>query len=157
MQVRCRQIYIEPGASFPFSSVAIKYLDGGISNLVVPSAQFVSEYGDDYRLVFNISAKQSLDENEVRGPTVFKKTKDVEYTLFLPFTVIIGHENAPKSALKFLFQGMYTVFDLLGIDAGKVRQQEESMIKHVCSEPAMFRGKVLESDVGPPIWTATRQ
>jgi hypothetical protein len=155
MEIRCHQIYIEPGVSFPFSSIAIKYLDGGISNLVVPSAQFVREYGDDYRLVFNISAKHSLEENEVRGPTVFKKTKDVEYTLFLPFTIIVGHESAPQTALKFLFQGMYAVFDLLGIDASKVREQEAAMIKHVCSEPAMFRGKVLESDTGPPVWNAT--
>jgi hypothetical protein len=156
MNIRCSQIYIEPGVNFPFSYIAIKYLDEGISDLVVPSARFIRNYGDDYRLVFNISAKRSLEENEIRGPTVFKRTKDVEYSVFLPFTVIVSREDAPQTALRFLFQGMYAVFDSLEIDAGRVREQEASMIEHVCSDPAMFRRKLLESDAGP-VWTVSRE
>jgi hypothetical protein len=140
--------------NFPFSHIAIKYLNEGISNLVDPSTQFVRECGEDYRLVFYISAKRALEENEIRGPAVFKKTKDVEYTLFLPFTVIDGSDYPPKAALQFLFQAMYAVFESFGIDTSRVVQAEESMIKHVCSDQAMFCGKVLESDAGP-VWTAT--
>jgi hypothetical protein len=154
MIIRCSQIYIEPGVNFPFSHIAIKYIDEGISDLVVPSAKFIHKYGDDYRLIFNISAKHSLEENEIRGPTVFKRTKDVEYSIFLPFTVIVSRADAPQTALKFLFQGIYAVFDSLEIDASRVREQEPSMIEHVCSDQAMFRGKLLESDAGP-VWTVS--
>jgi hypothetical protein len=157
MKILCGQIYIEPGVSFPFSSAAIRYLDEGLSGLVTPSDEFVRNYGSDFKLVFNISAKKSLEKYEVRGPTVFKRTKDVEYTLFLPFTVIVASQNPPYSALRFLFQGIYTVFHSLGIDASNVADKEESIIKHICSDPTMFRRKLLDSDKGPPIWTASQR
>lgn len=88
--------------------------------------------------MFRISAKQGIQNNEIKGPTVFKKTKDVEYTIFLPYDIIICHEDAPRHALRFLFKGMCDVFHVLEIDTAKIVNAEEGLIESICSDRTML-------------------
>jgi hypothetical protein len=90
---------------------------------------------------FKISAKKNLQENDVRGPGVYKKTKDVEYTVFLPFDVIAGHPDVSRHALRYLLSGVRAVFERLEIDAAKVAEKQEFLIEGICSDPTMFRAK----------------
>ena len=138
MKVWFGQIYIEPGVSFPFSHHFQRRLSQEVTALVKPSANFLKNYGEDFELMFRISAKKALHDNEIRGPTVFRKTKDVEYTLFLPFTVIMRHADAPKVALTFLLKGVCDVFDLLEIDKTKLIEKQASLIDGICSDPTML-------------------
>src|SRR5438132_14279232 len=98
MKVWFGQIYIGPGVSFPFSHHFQRRLSHEVTALVEPSEKFIKKFGREFELMFRISAKQKLKRNEIRGPTVFNKTRDVEYTIFLPFAVIIRHVDAPKLA-----------------------------------------------------------
>jgi hypothetical protein len=139
MQIHIGQIYIEQGAYFPFSHIFQRYISEEVSALVVPSKKFIAKYGNDYKLIFNVSAKHSLTENEIRGPTVFKKTKDVEYTIFLPFSVIMNEPRPPQEALNYIFRGVCAVFDQLGIDATQIRERQEHIVNHVCADSAMFQ------------------
>jgi hypothetical protein len=110
-----------------------------VTALVEPSAKFTNAYGRDFELTFNISAKQGLADNEIKGPTVFKKTKDVEYTVFLPFDVIIRQVDAPKHALTFLLKGVCDVFASLDIDNAKVLRKRQSLVEGICSDPTMLK------------------
>src|SRR5438128_660345 len=105
MKVHFGQIYIEPGVEFPFSHLFQRYLAKEVTALVVPSGKFIEKYGSDFELMFRISAKNGIQDNEIRGPTVFRKAKDVEYTVFLPFDIISGTHDVPHSALRFLLKG----------------------------------------------------
>ena len=98
MKVHFRQIYIEPGVTFPFSCDLQRRLAREVSALVEPSAKFLKKYGDDFELTFNVSAKSGIDANEIRGPSVFRRAKDVEYTIFLPFDLITRDSDVPVSA-----------------------------------------------------------
>lgn len=138
MQIHFGQIYIEQGAYFPFTCDFQRYISAEVSSSVVPSTAFITKYGDDYSLIFRISAKQSLYENEIRGPTVFKKTKDVEFTIFLPFEEIMHRAHPPSAALNWIFAGVYSVFDRLDIEAGTLRERQSFIIKHICSDSQMF-------------------
>lgn len=138
MDVYFGQIYIEPGAAFPFSHHFQSRLSEAVTGLVKPSTRFVKEYGRDFALTFNVSAKRAIGDNDIKGPTVFKKTKDVEYSVFLPFDVIKRDADVSKSALTFLFKGMCSVFESLDIDTRKVREQEEALIQQICADPMMF-------------------
>ena len=88
MNISVGQIYIEPGVNFPFSHLMQVWLGQQLSALASPTADFVNAYGIDFSLVIRISARKSLKANEIKGPTVFKRTKDVEYTIFLPYETI---------------------------------------------------------------------
>ena len=138
MEVHFSQVYIEPGVDFPFSWRFQRYFSQRITGLVAPSGKFIEDYGSDFSLVFNVSAKRTIQENEIRGPTVFRETKDVEYTVFVPFDVITGGSDVMKSALRFLMRGACSVFEGLEIDTSKIVEEEESIIHVVCSDPVMF-------------------
>jgi hypothetical protein len=138
MKVYFGQIYIEPGVKFPFSHHFQGRLSEEITALAEPSAEFIKKYGSDFDLIFNVSAKNTIQDNEIRGPTVFRKTKDVEYTVFLPFDVISRNPEVSKSALKYLLSGVCSVFKLLGIDTTQLVERQESMIENICSDPTMF-------------------
>lgn len=138
MRVWFGQIYIEPGVSFPFSHHFQRRLSDAITALVQPSPMFLKKFGSDFKLMFNVSAKKGIERNEIKGPTVFMKTKDVEYTVFLPFEVITSTAEVPKTALTFLLRGVCSVLESLDIDTATVMQQEQSLIEQICSDTAMF-------------------
>lgn len=138
MKVWFSQIYIEEGVNFPFSCHFQKRLSQMITGLVEPSAKFIEKYGRDFELMFRISAKHALLDNEIKGPAVFKKAKDVEYSVFLPFDLIIKHTDAPKVALIYLFKGVCHVFDLLEIDKAKLLKTQETLIDDICSDQTML-------------------
>jgi hypothetical protein len=138
MKIFFGQVYIIPGVKFPFSHHFQLRLSREITSIVVPSDKFMKKYGRDYELMFNISAKDTIEDNEIRGPTVFKKTKDVEYTIFLPFMPISRQPDVPRSALTFLFKGVYTVLESLEIDSKAIKSLQSSLIDSICSDPMMF-------------------
>jgi hypothetical protein len=138
MKVWFRQIYVEPGVNFPFSHLFQRRLSRDVTALVEPSAEFLRKYGSEFEMTFNVSAKQDLLDNEIRGPSVFKKTKDVEYTVFLPFDVIIRHADAPRHALRFLLKGVCNAFDRLEINKAKLLDTQDSLIEGICTDPTML-------------------
>ena len=138
MKVYFSQIYIRPGVSFPFSHNFQKCMSKEVTAVTVPSAMFIEKYGRDFDLIFRMSAKNSIRDNEIRGPTVFKKEKQIEYSIFLPYDVIANQPNPERSALEFLLSGVRCVFDLLGIDATKLVERQRSIAEKICSDPKMF-------------------
>src|SRR5687767_1993286 len=107
MQVHICLFPVEAGAEFPWNYRFQTYISEEVTSLVEPGPWFSAKYGDDWELIFNISARWSPNEDgtergeeltesaqaklaryrsftpeprrvEIRGPTVFKKDKDVE-------------------------------------------------------------------------------
>src|SRR3974377_1652345 len=143
MQISFTQVYIEGGVSFPFSHLFQHRLSEALSALAEPSALFLKHYGADLEFIFYISAKDGIQDNEIRGPTVFRKAKDVEYTVFLPFDVVMRHDDAPRYAVILLLKGICEVFDRLKIDKAPLLDKQESIIESICSDPTML---------GAPSW-----
>lgn len=141
MKVWFAQIYIEPGVSFPFSHLFQRYLSNEITALVQPSEKFLELYGRDFNLIFRISAKRGISSNEIKGPTVFKRAQDVEYTVFLPFDVINRATESGKAALELLLAGARCILESLDIDTSSILEKQKSLIAHICSDPAMFGRK----------------
>src|SRR4051812_3762329 len=138
MTIHFGQIYVQPGVSLPFTHRFQLRLSEAISALVEPSPAFAEKYGSDYELMFRISAKKGLHDNEVVGPTVFRKARDVEYTVFLPFDVITRSSEVPRTALRYLLEGVYSVFESLDIDSSRVVGAQESIVEGICSDPMML-------------------
>jgi hypothetical protein len=138
MKVPFSQVYIESGASFPFSVHFQRLLTKEITALVQPSPKMIESYGAVSQLVFNVSAKHQLEDNEICRPTFFKKTKDLEFTVFLPFDVIAAHTDAPKHALLFLLKGVCDVLEMLDISAAKLVDRRQELIDAICSDPTML-------------------
>jgi hypothetical protein len=139
MRISVSQIYIRPGVNFPFSHLFQRWISEELTAIVRPSDEFIRDFGNDFTLVFNLSAKADIHQNEIKGPTIFKETKDVEFTIFVPYDTIDKSGNSTARALRFFLDGTVNVFEALGIDANEVSKRMESMIQHVCSDASMIK------------------
>lgn len=121
MNIFVGQIYIRPGISFPFSIRFQRWLGDALSARVEISEQFCKAYGADFGLGLRISAKEEIDQPEIKGPTKFNRDKTVEFTIFLPHEGRNYHE--PKNSLVLLqrfLQAVGRVLEQLGLDASKI-------------------------------------
>lgn len=150
MNVILTQAYIEPGVKFPFSHVMQAFLDGELSALASPSAAFTKKYGPDFNLVLYLSAKRELTNTEIKGPGIYKKTRDIEYTLFLPFEKVIEQADMCRSALTFLCDGIREVFARVGIVAPEFDAAKQAeLIDHICGAPDMLDGAWPAARIDP--------
>jgi hypothetical protein len=184
MQVYITMFPIESGAYVPFNHVFQRYMYEQVTKLIAPSSWFAAKYGEDWKLIFRISARWSPDEDdtdrgvklsetaraslaryrsftsdplrvEVRGPTIFKKAKDVEYSIFLPFRHIVERGNPTVAALQHIFAGVYAVLEKMEFDTSTLRAEQDRIIKHVCSEPKMIDLKLASrTGIDPAVWGA---
>lgn len=139
MKVYFSQIYIEQGAELFFSTAFQQYLSHEVSSLVAVSEAFAREYSEDFDIIFRISAKRMIDLVEVRGPTMFRKSRDVEYTIFLPYDVLAISEEPHRMALHYLLTSVSDILDSLQIATSSLRNAEETIISNVITTPAMYQ------------------
>jgi len=138
MRICVTQIYIRVGVNFPFSHLFQKWLADALTQRVSPSDYFLNRYSAEYCLVFNVSAKAEIKAPEIVGPSVFKKTHDVEYTVFLPFDRDEDYERTGyRRVMAFLFEGIVAVLRGLRIDTSTVEQDMASLIEFAASDPIM--------------------
>jgi len=138
MKIYFGQIYIQVGISFPFNHLFQNFLGTKISELIKPSQKFITLYSDDYSFGIRISAKKELAINEIKGPTVYKKDKEVEFTIFLPYTPIMQKIEPNRSALEHLFDGVYVVLGKYEIDISYLKKEQDKVIDKILSSPEMF-------------------
>jgi hypothetical protein len=138
VKVSVTQIYIEPGVWFPFSHHMQRFLREQLSTLSGEASEFCKKYGNNFALTINISAKQQIASSQIKGPSVFRKTRDVEYTLFLPFDAIMTPLGGCRAAAEFLLDGVRTIFQKVGIEIAPLDEKRASIIEHLCSDPTML-------------------
>lgn len=138
MRVFFGQIYIEPGIKFPFSHELQKYLGTTATAMILSSSAFATRFGEDWDLIIRISAKTGLCETKIKGPSVFKKSKDVEFSIFLPFDVITKNLDPLLSALESLFVGIDIVLDSLEIKTINPLSQSREQIEKIRNDSSMF-------------------
>jgi hypothetical protein len=173
---------VEHGAYIPFNHIFQKYIAEQVTALVDPSPWFVAKYGEDWRLMFRISSNWSPDDEdmdravqlsdsekvklaryrsftleplrvELRGPTVYKKDQEVEYSIFLPFRLVIESEHPPATALEYIFAGVYTVLEKMQIDTSRLRTEQDRVVQHGCSDATMIDHNLASKiEVNPSLW-----
>lgn len=140
MKIHVSQFYLEAGAAYSLSYRFQIFVSEELTHRVEPSEKFVSEYGEDFELIFRVSAKSTLTAPEVKGPTVFKKDKDVEYSVFLPFDKAKPlDEGRYREVLALLLQAIVGVLDSLGMKINGLDQDANDIIDQIVKDPVMFR------------------
>jgi hypothetical protein len=139
MKLGFRQIYIRPGASLPFSHHMQHLLRDQLSAAEGDAEEFVRRHGQDFKLVTNISAEVGTKENQIKGPTMFKRTRDVEYSLFLPYDAIAGASAMGRHvAAEFLLDGIRSIFQQAGVGVTHLDEKRGLLIERICSDPSML-------------------
>jgi len=98
----------------------------------------VKKYGEDWDLMFRISARAAIGDTDIRGPSVFRKNRNVEYSIFLPFTTIRGAEDVLRTAIEYLFDAFLSVLTKLGFSTERIGARRLALVDSICSDPRMF-------------------
>lgn len=122
----------------PFATYFQRFLSDKLTDQAYPTSTFIDKYGSDYSLIFRLSAKHELDANEICGPTVFRKDKDVEFTIFVPFRKVTESNSPTRTALGYLFDGFHEVYEQVGIDGGIDAGAEQELTNAICRDRRMF-------------------
>jgi hypothetical protein len=136
MRVYVTQIYIEAGVYYPFSHHFQNFISDELTKRLTPSDAFISKYAEDFNLIFNMSAKAKIPTAEIKGPTVFRKDKDVEYTIFLPFNIHdVQSSEVYRQTLRLLISSISSVLIDLEIDASQLLRDSEDIVERILSNP----------------------
>lgn len=106
MKISFTQAYITPGINFPFSHHFQKRISNQVSSSISDAQMFYEKYGQDFSMSIYISAENSTVGPRVVGPGVYRKGKEVEYTIFLPFDAIYRSNDSIGFAIEYLFDGI---------------------------------------------------
>jgi hypothetical protein len=139
MSIYVSQIYPEAGVSYPFNHRFQKYLSDLVSAKVGTSKKFADMYGPEYDLIFRMSAKEGLAKPEIKGPTVFKRDKDVEYTVFLPFDRSVEMDAKTLSrALDFLLTSMIEILKELEMTTTGLSAELSAIVDRILGDAKMI-------------------
>lgn len=137
MKVWIGQIYVKPGVEFPFSHHMQGFLSDQLSALASDAAGFKARFGAGFQLMIRISADTKISDNRLKGPAVYKKDRQVEYAVFLPYDVISRAPVPLQAAAEFMLSGIEKVFEELGISAPKLEKKKPAIIKRLTTDPKM--------------------
>ena len=139
MKIFVGQIYIKAGVAFPFSLRFQKWLGDALSERVAVSPEFSSEFGTGYGLGLRISAKDDIEQPEIKGPTVFKRDKTVEFTIFLPHRANDCYDPAVASPLvNQVLQSVVIVLNQIGLNAATVLRDVDYLRSEFLSVPGLL-------------------
>lgn len=142
MNIFVSQFYTEAGASYPFKPRFQKFLSEKLSAIVPISPEFAEKYGNDFDLMFRLGAKSEYVSPVIKGPTVFKRDRDVEYTIFLPFNRSKPLDAAVLSErVQQLLECVAKVFDDLGMSTGRLRLEIKDIVDSILNDKEMIGGK----------------
>jgi hypothetical protein len=139
LRIHIVQIYVNAGIRYSFTHVFQRRMQEILSNLVRPSGEFSRRYGSDFAVVFNLSAQTGISVPRIVGPAVYRKTKDVEYTIFLPHDGSDANQldDYTKQIRDFL-AGVIDVLERLKLDAAPVKEKTDDIVREISSDPAMI-------------------
>ena len=92
--------------------------------------------------MFRMSAKAELTLPEIKGPAVYRKDKDVEFSIFLTYDK--QKKQGPteyRQALRELMDQIIIVLERLEIDTSKLRLDTHALIESICTTPGMILAK----------------
>lgn len=115
-------IYPEAGVNFPISYLFMRLLREQLAQIEPQHhAVLQAKYGLDFTLGIILSAKTGTSQVEIKGPSISKKYKVVDYVLYIPFAIAEEAETFYSQYVSFVCTGVATVLEKF-MDAGVVKE-----------------------------------
>lgn len=144
MRIFVGQIYVKAGVVFPFSLRFQRWLGDALSERVEVSSQFKNKFGTGIGLGLRLSAKDDIDQPEIQGPTLFKREKTVEFTMFLPHGPNNYHDPVVASALlDQVLRSTVTVLQRVGLDPGRIESDILQLRTAFLNTPGLLDARQL--------------
>ncbi|MCB2378237.1 hypothetical protein LGH70_11620 [Hymenobacter sp. BT635] len=158
-------IYSEAGVNFPISYLFMRLLREQLAQLEPQHhAVYQAKYGLDFTLGIILSAKSNTSQLEIKGPSLSKKYKVVDDTLYIPFVIAEEAETFYSKYVSFVCTGVSTVLEKF-LDAGVVKgavakfracaleqQTELFQAEWFCNQPLLFLNHCPCTSTGMAKW-----
>ena len=118
----------------PFTHVMQRWLGEELTRVASQDAKFQEVYGPEFALGVRINADTGTTESEIKGPTVFKRDRDVEYTVVLPFDVIDKAPDRRRMAAECIVTGVSAVFAELEVGLAGLSEKRESLVERLVND-----------------------
>lgn len=139
MRIFIGQIYAQPGINYPFSHVFQRWLGQKLTELNMSSAHFDRRY-PGFDLMLRMSAMADLAQPRIKGPSVFRRDKEVEFSVFLPHIECDpSDKNTYRKPLRLFLDSVACILEELGIDASHLTGICDELINGIVTDPEMFR------------------
>jgi hypothetical protein len=145
MKITFSQIYSEPGASFDLPGPLLKAVREGLDDLGRNIDQLSAKVDrEDFELVLIISASSKLDALEIKGPNIRRKTREIEFSLFVPWQETKSFEEKIDYILPKIGEGVIGVFKRYGVDITGVDNAIQMVLKQAKASPEKFQYRKKE-------------
>lgn len=129
MKINFSQLYAEVGVSFSPPIEVLRVLNKKVNSLNKEIPFFKKKFNDeDFTLGIVISATRKNDVFEVKGPTYFKKSKTVDFVLFIPYQDNITMAEEVPYILSHVGEGLAQIFEKYKADGSGIRESIQSVI-----------------------------
>lgn len=120
--------YNEVGYSFEFSHKVTNFIREKIKETIFIKYKF-DETNADWYLRLTIATDSKTELVQVRGPDILKRTKRINYGLWLPFEIIMSSNYPLETYINCLFEAIKIVFKNY-----EVPNDEIDEIKKLCKK-----------------------
>ncbi|SNB26256.1 hypothetical protein NO004_380008 [Flavobacterium psychrophilum] len=126
--------YNEVGYSFEFSHKVDNYIREQIKEFVFPKYG-LNKKDEDWYLRLIIATDSKTQKTEVRGPDVKKRTKRVEFGLWLPHDVINKSTYPLETYIDCFFEALEIVFSNYNVPKEEIETIKENCKKEILHNP----------------------
>ena len=85
--------------------------------------------GEDYSLIITLSASTKISETDIRGPSFYRKHKQVGFVFFIPYKTFEREQDTMCYIVNNIEQGMIFIFNKYKLPA-----EDTAILHQKCSE-----------------------
>lgn len=121
--------YYEVGIRFEVSHKVLKFIRDKLINNFFSKEKITQKLGNPDYFMLEISARESVNEIQVMGPTIEKT--DISFFVLLPYNDIISSENQLEVFIKSFFVAIGEILDKYNIDRKSLSFILEEVLEEV--------------------------
>lgn len=114
-------INLSPGLKNKFSDVTFKPMYQRLSKNFLLWTSFLEKY-PEYDLGFIITTKKGVEELHIKGPSISKRHKMVDYTIWLP-----DIDYSLGQYIDFVFEGIFIALKNYNVEENEIIQIKEEV------------------------------
>ena len=137
MNVKDSQGNSNPPYVLNLSSLFLTTLGELVSESADMPQAFANRFGVDFYLSFLIDTAKRKSVG-LRGPSVTRKHKAVEFGLIIPFEDVRQDYSTLASVTHAVLLGTTRALEQLRFDVSRIQSKQKSMVATVCSSPGMI-------------------
>jgi hypothetical protein len=108
-------LFSDPDATFEVPHQVSKVIASILSSELADTHAFDENFGKDYYLCLMRSSRVGLADLEIKGPTISKRYKTVEFSLKMPHRKIVEDPRRYGIYLDYMERGTSSVFAEIGL------------------------------------------